>query len=351
MKKCIPLFVPLLLLLFARSAFAASVDISSVAAPYAFMKPALYVLFSISAVLLLAFLIVSIIAIVNKHGNALILVVLCISTIVASVASYYCYEKYQTVQKQLLAIQEELEAAATAPTTEPTTAPTTAPTTEPTTEPTTVPPTTEPPTEPPTEPDPTYSAEALELSNPDNWGITWEIMELGTKVESFQREDPISLGKGSEYSALDGVITFRGDNYRSGPTFGTADIVSGSLSTQWTRGAGAHNGWSGCGWTGQPLIVRWDAETKAHMNLFDSKKEKEDFVEVIYATLDGYIYFFDLEDGSSSRNPIWMGMNFKGAGSLDPRGYPLMYVGSGDRVGDKSARMYIISLIDGKVLY
>ena len=350
MKKCIPLFVPLLLLFAARSAYAASGDISSIAAPYAFMKPALYILLSVSAVLLLIFLVASVVAIVKKHGNALILVILCLATIVSAACSYMCYQKYLTVQEQLHAIEEELEAAATAPTTEPTTAPTTAP---PTTEPPTTEPPTEPPTtEPPTEPDPTYAAEALEISNPDNWGITWEIMELGTKVDTFQREEPISLGYGSEYTALEGVITFRGDNYRSGPTFGTANITDGTLSTQWTRGAGAHNGWSGCGWTGQPLIVRWDAETKALMtNLFDSKKEKEDFVEVIYATLDGYIYFFDLEDGSTSRNPIWMGMNFKGAGSLDPRGYPLMYVGSGDRVEDKSARMYIISLIDGKVLY
>ena len=100
-------------------------------------------------------------------------------------------------------------------------------------------------------------------------------MAYGSTVESFERTEPISFGIGSEYSALEGVITFRGDNYRSGPTFGTADITSGSLSTQWTRGAGSYNGWSGCGWTGQPLIVRWDDATKAIMNLYDEKKEKE----------------------------------------------------------------------------
>ena len=87
------------------------------------------------------------------------------------------------------------------------------------------------------------------------------------------------------------------------------------------------------------------------MNLFPEKKAKENLVEVIYATLDGNIYFYDLDDGSFTRNSINVGMNFKGAGALDPRGYPLMYVGSGDSIGSKVPRMYVISLIDGSILY
>jgi outer membrane protein assembly factor BamB len=45
-------------------------------------------------------------------------------------------------------------------------------------------------------------------------------------------------------------------------------------------------------------------------------------------------------------------MCFKGAGTLDPRGYPLLYVGSGDEnsLNDRP-RMYIISLITGEILY
>jgi outer membrane protein assembly factor BamB len=85
--------------------------------------------------------------------------------------------------------------------------------------------------------------------------------------------------------------------------------------------------------------------------MYPEKQAKADLVEVVYATLDGYVYFYDLEDGKRTRDPINVGMNFKGAGSLDPRGYPLMYVGSGDNRDGKRARMYIISLIDGKILY
>lgn len=110
--------------------------------------------------------------------------------------------------------------------------------------------------------------------------------------------------------------------------------------------------WSGSGWTGQPLIVQWDNETKNNMNLYEDKKTKEGLVEVIYATLDGHIYFLDLEDGSATRDPVNIGMCFKGAGSLDPRGYPLLYVGAGDsNVNGDRPRMYIISLIDGSILY
>ena len=87
------------------------------------------------------------------------------------------------------------------------------------------------------------------------------------------------------------------------------------------------------------------------MNLYESKKAKKDLVEVIYATLDGRIHFYDLEDGSATRDSIYMGMNFKGAGAVDPRGYPLLYVGAGLYNNSKAPRMYVVSLIDGKILY
>jgi outer membrane protein assembly factor BamB len=75
-------------------------------------------------------------------------------------------------------------------------------------------------------------------------------------------------------------------------------------------------------------------------------------VEVIYATLDGHIYFYDLETGEYTRDPLFVGMAFKGAGALDPRGYPILYVGSGDRTREKKEpRMYIISLIDCSIMY
>ena len=63
--------------------------------------------------------------------------------------------------------------------------------------------------------------------------------------------------------------------------------------------------------------------------MYDWAKEKDDLVEVIYACMDGYVYFLDLETGEATRDPLYLGFTFKGAGALDPRGYPIMYVGAG----------------------
>ena len=214
---------------------------------------------------------------------------------------------------------------------------------------------TEAPTEetvPPTE-DPrlSFAPAKTDLSDPANWDVTWEIIANDEIVESYTREEPISFGKEDDYFALPGIATFRGNNHRNNATYGTAEVTNKTLTKVWSHGIGVYNKWGGCAWTGQPLVVQWDEETKSIMNLYDSKKNKEDLVEVIYATLDGNIHFYDLEDGTKTRDDIFMGMNFKGAGALDPRGYPLLYVGSGIYNGNKAPRMYVVSLIDGSILY
>jgi hypothetical protein len=65
------------------------------------------------------------------------------------------------------------------------------------------------------------------------------------------------------------------------------------------------------------------------MNINQDKKKKPDLKEVIYATLDGNIYFLDLEDGKPTRTPIRTGVPHKGSVAVDPRGYPLLYAGQG----------------------
>ena len=200
-------------------------------------------------------------------------------------------------------------------------------------------------------PDPTYTPEKTDKSDPKNWGISWDIIDHGSIVDSYKLKDSISFSKPEDYFALPGIATFRGNNFRNSAVYGTATVLEKTISKKWSSNVGSLNGWPGCGWTGQPLMVQWDAETRAVMNMYPEKKAKDGLVEVIYATLDGYIYFYDLDDGSYTRKPIYVGMNFKGAGSLDPRGYPIMYVGSGDYLNGKVPRMYIISLIDGSIIY
>ncbi len=190
-----------------------------------------------------------------------------------------------------------------------------------------------------------------DVSNPENWGVNWEIIADEQLVESYKRPQGISFGDGKDYFSFPGIATFRGNNYRNGAFYGTADVKDETLTTDWSFNIGGLSYWTGSGWTGQPLMVQWDEATKSIMNMYESKKSKENLVEVIHATLDGKIYFYDLDDGEWTRDPINVGMPFKGAGSLDPRGYPLMYVGSGDSMNGYSPRMYIISLIDGTILH
>ena len=236
---------------------------------------------------------------------------------------------------------------ATQPPTEP---PTDAPTQE-TTEPTE--PETEP-TEPPTEPEtqPTLEAACVADTDPANWGVEWKIQQGSTVLESYTREDPIYFEQDS-YFALPGVASFRGDQHRNNGAYGTADITEGSINHLWKMNVGGLDGgeWAGCGWTGQPLVAQWDAETRAIMNLYEDKKEKDGLVEAVYAKLDGRIHFIDMEDGGETRDPVYVGQVFKGSGALDPRGYPILYVGGGLERGGQMQRIYIVSLIDGTILY
>ena len=216
---------------------------------------------------------------------------------------------------------------------------------------TTVPPTTAVPET--TVPAVVFAPGSVNVSDPGNWNMTWEIQVGEDMVTRYDREELISFGDPEDYFALPGIATFRGNNYRNSATYGTADITEGTMTKVWSKHVGFLDSaeWIGCGWTGQPLIVQWDEETKQLMNIYDKKKAKEGLVEVIYAKMDGYIHFYDLEDGTATRDPIFMKMVFKGSGALDPRGYPVLYVGGGLDSHGQKPRMYAVSLIDGTILW
>lgn len=343
MKKLLSGSATLLALFSLTLQVSATATQSELQTTYATMKPALTILTVILAALALFSILLTVLVIrpTEKRGrpNGIVLAVSYIATVTVLVLSVLCWNQYRQVGSTL----DSMNATATQPSqTDPSLEPGTEPSSDPSTEPS---------TEPPTEPEPTYEPGYVDVSDPKNWGVKWEIIAHGAIVSNYQREEPISFGNPDDYFVFPGIATFRGSNYRNGATYGTATVVNKTLTSKWKKQVGSLNGWPGCGWTGQPLMVRWDQETKNIMNLYNEKKGKDGLVEVIYATLDGYIYFYDLDDGSYTRDPIWVGMNFKGAGALDPRGYPLMYVGSGDYVNGKAPRMYIISLIDGSILF
>ena len=210
--------------------------------------------------------------------------------------------------------------------------------------------------EPTPTPVPTFSPSAVAGTMPSDFGLEEAIEDNGTVVDTYTMPEPIDFLEGDKYTELEGVITFRGNNFRDSAAYGTV-TWTGQASEPWTFSVGSmakksgSGSWTGCGWTGQPLIVKWPEETKRIMNLYDSAKNDPDLVEVIYATMDGHIYFLDLYTGEKTRDPINVGYPFKGAGALDPRGYPLMYVGSGDDSTAGDSRAFIINLINGTVLY
>lgn len=210
--------------------------------------------------------------------------------------------------------------------------------------------------EPTPTPVPTFNPSPVAGTMPSDFGLEEAIEDNGTVVDTYTRPEPIDFLEGDKYTELEGVITFRGNNFRDSAAYGTV-TWTGQAAEPWTFSVGSmakksgSGSWTGCGWTGQPLIVKWPEETKRIMNLYDSAKNDPDLVEVIYATMDGHIYFLDLYTGEKTRDPINVGYPFKGAGALDPRGYPLMYVGSGDDSTAGDSRAFIINLIDGTVLY
>ena len=317
---------------------------------YGKMKTSMIILAIICAALLLSSIVFTLAAAQFKWSRKTrktewtILKAMYISSVIVLICTLICFIKYNSVGKKLKQAAEnpsvatsEIQTASKPNASTAPSAPATIPTAAPTTPPTAT-------------PDPTFTPAKSDSSDPENWGVDWEIIRGGNIINSMPSTG-ISFGNPDDYFALPGIATFRGNNFRNSAVYGTVEVTEKSLTKAWSKGIGALNGWPGSGWTGQPLMVEWDQDTKNIMNMYSEKKAKEGLVEVIYATLDGYIYFYDLDDGSYTRDPIYVGMNFKGAGALDPRGYPIMYVGSGDYMSGKVPRMYFISLIDGSILY
>ncbi len=208
------------------------------------------------------------------------------------------------------------------------------------------------------EPAPVFEPYCTEATDPSNLIEYTEVNVNGDTLGSVTEYSPdavIDFNIGSEYTNLNGIVTFRGNNFRNNPTYGYAEMKDYLLEGIWSYDTGmlTYDGhtWSGSGWTGQPLMMKWPKETKANMNMYDWAKADDDLVEVIYACLDGHIYFLDLRTGEPTRDDLNLGFAFKGAGALDPRGYPIMYVGAGYDSDEGKSRVFVINLLDGSVMH
>lgn len=199
---------------------------------------------------------------------------------------------------------------------------------------------------------PTGKPEAIKLNSLPDWApptkdgntftkpmtqaegsFSWSVVNEKGEPAPYSAKEPVVFGEPGDYSHIPGVLTFRGNNYRNGGTYGTPDVVDKKLTVLWKKKIGEIRGegsyWPGAGWTGQPLLVQWPKQTKIAMGLADKFVNDDNFVEVIYPVFEGKIYRLDLATGEETKPPINVGWGFKGTASVDPRGYPLLFAGQG----------------------
>lgn len=133
------------------------------------------------------------------------------------------------------------------------------------------------------------------------------------------------------YSEATGIFTFRGGPTRTGGSWGTCPMREHKLELAWTATTtqGLPPWFGGAGWTGEPVIVQWPDVIRHSMVRLGRRRFEPGLIEVIQGSLDGSVYFLDLKTGRPTRPPIVTGNPIKGSVSLDPRGYPLLFVGQG----------------------
>ena len=191
------------------------------------------------------------------------------------------------------------------------------------------------------------------VSPPSQFGLESIAVQNGERVDAYARTPEIHMGLSGEYTDVEGVTTFRGNNYRDSAAYGNIPDDPEEMEIVWSVAVSQIDDWGGVGWTGQCAIVRWPEEVVRIMNVREDKKGGP-LTEVIYATLDGRVYFLDLYDGQATRPAINIGAPIKGSVTVDPRGYPLLYVGQGipeanGHSVDIGTRIF--SLIDQQLLF
>lgn len=193
--------------------------------------------------------------------------------------------------------------------------------------------------------------------------LPFQIIDAKRNIENIQFERFFEKGKVEKidlfpnemfpevYTEMHGVLTFRGNHIRNQASFGKASIHERRLEQKWAFETSSIGEWGGgAGWTGQGSIIKWDEAVKKEMNLVKPFSTDSSFIEVIQPSLDGKIHFLDLMTGRKTREPIAIHNPIKGSVSIDPRGYPLLYVGQGIRQ-TKEFGYRIYSLLDGKLLH
>jgi outer membrane protein assembly factor BamB len=141
----------------------------------------------------------------------------------------------------------------------------------------------------------------------------WTVPEVGSRLH------------GSRFGAVDGFLVFRGNPTR---TFYGVGPVPRDPRVAWSapderlcsiEGDLDDGGriWCGIGWTGQVVLTDRGG---------DGRRD----VEVMVGGYDGAVHFFDGATGARTRPAFVTGAMVKGTETIDPDGFPLVYVGSRD---------------------
>lgn len=155
-----------------------------------------------------------------------------------------------------------------------------------------------------------------------------------------------------KYTEVPGVLGFRGGPRRDFGAYGAQHLSKRRLRRAWNfkTSEGKPPWGGGSGWTGEPALVQWPDVIRHSMPLLNGYRTSRELVEVIVGSLDGHVYFLELATGKPTRKPIDTGNPIKGSVSLDPRGYPLLFVGQGIPQG-RPIGMRAYSLINHEELF
>lgn len=123
-------------------------------------------------------------------------------------------------------------------------------------------------------------------------------------------------------NSVQGLITFRGNPMRN--YYGAGHIPEAKPRVRWVYPregtmcsvsylGGKGDTWCGLGWTGQPSVFM-----------------RENKLLLAFGGFDKAIHLLDAETGKDALPPLVTGDIIKGSSTVDPDGYPLLYIGSRD---------------------
>ena len=100
-----------------------------------------------------------------------------------------------------------------------------------------------------------FQPHAVKSTKPSKYMKMTQINVNGKTLSNnkkYRAKQEISFEQGSEYTAANGIVTFRGNNFRDNPVWGTADFAENKLKSDWTYQTGKLTS-QGKTWTGSTM--------------------------------------------------------------------------------------------------